>query len=831
MSGGFAGITPAPVPRAISGRRMGGAKNFRSKEMWGKAKLLVLQRVNEDAQMKGVKQLVDSAVRQNSLVAMEKAEERRRAQKRLQGKGVDEGTLTVDHIRLLYLISRYTEDRDSTKWIRSIPLAVLTYEGVVADIFDWDYAPTIMTVSGLRATVNLSQEGRSAVDELREQGMLHGLKLSSKNYQYTNAFQISQRGRKFLERRVSEQDMELVDDLIVSPHSDEDELVQVVWDASRRAWNLVAPGFSKVSTFTDVESVSYVSSPYIPPSALKGTQSCTDNSDRVGELQDAGSTIKDSSLDEAISLGDVHVLIGEWIPLGANAMMMLNDTLGASERVQGGFFSKDVDENPEETVWQGAADGLTAVNILDWDETGYVNYEAEVHFKGRSPGIVQVENFGVHVHESGAVCYGLRLEAVMDRIAKGISLDLLSRVLVETTSDTSRVADNLLTQHQRSMLELTFLNDAATRQKYVVVMCESISPKKRAMEYLDHGELENEMKQILGDTYAAHDLSDSEVLVVGQNGLLCAGAGALRHEKMLLIFLGLMSRNVFMRTLFKRTFILNDDMKRVRRLIETYEEDPQAIETVRALLGKIAEDISELSNIATYLLESLKTTVIDESTLDGGSQRVAHVLQLRALHDKMDRRTRDIAQLVSIAREDMTQLSSMAEDISADQQFRVQEEVQHNTKHLTEVSRASERTTSTLELMQVVLGGSLAFAMVDRVGGLYLGIAADIGWAVELFDPILQTPGAWLGVNMCWWLVLAALLLKLMKRLSLGGMGKCSLHPSLSPFPYRRALPHCAGSHADPILDRPLPIKRCSDLSCAHSCSLCVLFCVCYQVT
>ena len=768
----FAGITPAPVPRAVSGRRMGGAKNFKSKEMWGKAKLLVLQRVNEDAQMKGVKQLVDSAVRQNSLVAMEKAEERRRAQKRLQGKAVDEGTLGEDHIRLLYLISRYTEDRDSTKWIRSIPLAVLTYEGVVRDIFDWDYAPTIMTVSGLRATVNLSQEGRSAVDELREQGMLHGLKLSSKNYQYTNAFQISQRGKKFLERRVTEEDMAMVDELITSPNSgDEDELVQVVWDASKRGWNLVAAGFSKMSTFTEVESVSYVSSPYICPSVLKGTQSCTDNSDRVGELMDAGSTIKDSSLDEAISLGDVHVLIGEWIPLGANAMMMLNDTLGASERVQGGFFSKDVDENPEETVWQGAADGLTAVNILDWDETGYVNYEAEVHFKGRSAGIVQVENFGVHVHESGAVCYGLRLEAVMDRIAKGISLDLLSRVLVETTSDSSQVADNLLTQHQRSMLELTFLNDASTRQKYCVVMCESILPKKRAMEYLDHGELENEMKQILGDTHTAHDLSDSEVLIVGQNGLLCAGAGAMRHEKMLLVYLGLMSRNVFMRTLFKRTFILNDDMKRVRQLIETYEEDPQAIETVRALLGKIAEDISELSNIATYLLESLKTTAIDESALDGGSQRVAQVLQLKQLHDKMDRRTRDIAQLVAIAREDLTQLSSMAEDISADQQFRVAEEVQHNTKHLTEVSRASERTTSTLELMQVVLGGSLAFAMVDRLTGLYLGIAADIGWAVEMFDPVLQTPFAWLGVNMLWWVVLAVVLLKMMKRLAKGGMG------------------------------------------------------------
>ena len=174
---------------------------------------------------------------------------------------------------------------------------------------------------------------------------------------------------------------------------------------------------------------------------------------------------------------------------------------------------------------------------------------------------------------------------------------------METTADSSRVADNLLTQHQRSMLDLTFLNDAATRQKYVVLICESILPKKRAMEYLDHGEMENEMKQILGDTYEAHDLSDSEVLVLGQNGVLCAGAGATRHEKALHMYLGLMSRNVFMRTLFKRTFILNDDMKRVRQLIETYEEDPQAVETVRALLGKVAEDISELSNIAAVLLE------------------------------------------------------------------------------------------------------------------------------------------------------------------------------------------------------------------------------------
>ena len=183
---------------------------------------------------------------------------------------------------------------------------------------------------------------------------------------------------------------------------------------------------------------------------------------------------------------------------------------------------------------------------------------------------------------------------------------------------------------------------------------------------------------------------------------MCAGAGAMRHEQMLLVHSGLMSRNVFMRTLFRRTFILSDDMRRVRKLIESHDSDPQAVVVVRKLLGAVSQDISNLGNIACYLRESLETVQIDETTLAGGSKRVAQVLQLQQLHSKMARRTRDIEQLISISRHDLGQLTSMAEDISADERFRVMEEVQHNTGHLTEVSRASEQTNATLELMKIV---------------------------------------------------------------------------------------------------------------------------------
>ena len=112
-------------------------------------------------------------------------------------------------------------------------------------------------------------------------------------------------------------------------------------------------------------------------------------------------------------------MVCEWVPMGGNQIVALNDKLGSSERVQGGFFTAAIDEFPDATQYKGKNEGMTAVRLLDYDETSYVNYEAEVHFKGRAEDVVQVENFGVHVSESGFVAYGLRVDAVMDRIRTG----------------------------------------------------------------------------------------------------------------------------------------------------------------------------------------------------------------------------------------------------------------------------------------------------------------------------------------------------------------------------------------------------------------------------
>jgi hypothetical protein len=84
--------------------------------------------------------------------------------------------MTNVHCKLLVLISKYGQmpvaDEPET-WIRELPLLVLVYEGITAGVFEMDYSPQCMTMSHTGVTrrmfLNISQEAKSAIDELREQ--------------------------------------------------------------------------------------------------------------------------------------------------------------------------------------------------------------------------------------------------------------------------------------------------------------------------------------------------------------------------------------------------------------------------------------------------------------------------------------------------------------------------------------------------------------------------------------------------------------------------------------------------------------------------------------
>ena len=58
--------------------------------------------------------------------------------------------MTPNHSKILILISKYaTAGRADKKesWIRELPLTVMIYEGITADVIDCDYAPKSMIIS------------------------------------------------------------------------------------------------------------------------------------------------------------------------------------------------------------------------------------------------------------------------------------------------------------------------------------------------------------------------------------------------------------------------------------------------------------------------------------------------------------------------------------------------------------------------------------------------------------------------------------------------------------------------------------------------------------
>ena len=138
-----------------------------------------------------------------------------------------------------------------------------------------------------------------------------------------------------------------------------------------------------------------------------------------------------------MTLNNVSCMVAEYIPTGANEVVALNENLGSTERVQGGFFTALLDSDSAGTKFKGSP-GLTSVNILDYSLTSHVNFEADIHFP-EEEGIVQVETFrGINARRWDNVLRNADW-AVMDRIKDNISLDHLSRLLVDVHKTVPRL--------------------------------------------------------------------------------------------------------------------------------------------------------------------------------------------------------------------------------------------------------------------------------------------------------------------------------------------------------------------------------------------------------
>lgn len=639
-----------------------------------------------------------------------------------------------------------TDEKD--EWVRKPALIVLIYEGIIAGVLDYDYAPASALIGNRRIWMNVSQEGKSDIEFLREEELVNGLQMSTTSFQPVTCYQISDKGKELV-KRISRKEKEAVHEFVYARGTR--ELLTIYWDG-RYYYLISTNGYKRKSTITETEDVSYVSSAYIPQCLRYGGRPTLSNAHRAHE---SGVNVENNldELDEVITLNSVSVIVAEYIPFGANQIVQLNNNVGSTERCQGGFISPAMDANSAATQIEMSPE-LTSVDILDYTLTNHINFEAEINFANDGDDVVQVETFGVSLNAEGTCFYGLQVEAVLDRIKDNISLDHLSRLLVDIQQDSSTIVDAIISQYQRDLMNLVFLGDAENRNKVNLIIANEITPHLTAEEYMDKGEYENELKQVIGDTKAAYDISEHDTLIFGSYGLLLAGPNSRHHEPLLCAYLQFITIDIFLQNFFARIWILNDDMQTTNNIILNGEKDPRALERIHYRICKLAKDIIMLEEILGYMLEALEIIEIPPEPPEQAGRALYERLEIAGMRNQLIRRTIDLKKNISGSHKHLNVLKEMSTVVSESKLFYLHESVDLNTKKMCQLQELNEKTVTSLQILQIIFGGILAFNILDRLTGNNWSVA-NSDWFNSFYDTLIfNTPLLWFIVSIIFWIVL-----------------------------------------------------------------------------
>ncbi len=627
---------------------------------------------------------------------------------------------------------------------------MIIYEGIVAGIFDYDYAPTSSLVENRRVWCNISQEGQSDVEFLREEELISALMLSSRSYRQGVCYQISDKGKELI-NFLSRREKEVVDEFAHKEGTR--ELLKPLWDGHSSYWMQSPSGFKRKSTVTETEDVSYVSSAYIPQCLRYGGRPTMSNAHKAHSSGfGAADTIRDNDLDEVITLNSVSLIVAEFVPFGPNQIVQLNNTIGSNERVQGGYISSRVDERSSETTVEMSAE-LTSVDILDYTLTNHINFEAEIRFP-EDPGIVQVETFGISLNAEGTCFYGMQIEAVMDKIKDKISLDHLSRILVDVQQDSSKIVDSVISQRQRDLLDLIYAGDSDNRNKINLIIANEMNPHLTAEEYMDKGEFENELKQIIGDTKAAYDISDKDTLIFGAHGLLVCGPHARKHEPLLCAYMQFITLDIFLQNYFARMWILKEDMETTDEVIDSTSSNPNALSIARDRMLALSQEVISLEEILDYVLEALQIMEVPPEPQEQSGRSLYERLEIMSMRSQLIRRSDDMKKTVEGSKKFLAVLQKKISIISDGKLIQLNEKLEQSAKSLDTMNTTNQETAHSIQVFRIIFAGIISFDVLDRLTGEWTVL--DTTWMVGFVDTLIKSNTlVWFFISMIIWALTA----------------------------------------------------------------------------
>ena len=687
---------------------------------------------------------------------------------------------------LISLHARCAMNRwESEYWVRRNSLLALVYEAILAGVLDYNYAPEVQTIGKRRVWVNVSQDAQDDIDDLVGGKMLRELRMSTRAMQPVSALQVTKRGMRLVEaspailhRIVEDFAFTELDELLTARWAERPKRIEaggdaMPWDASEEEdleaseeeeeededssseedgdtpaevevpwWDKVEEELDeedfevvcivetqtlavcRLSGVTRIEDVSYVTSPHLPKMLIdnrRKLRDLTDNSSRAHESAKGLSQVKDT-FSEAVVLADVQLLVSEWLPFGPNMIASLNQRLGASDRIKGGMFTSEIDYEPGVMTLETKRK-MTKVSIIECNEIDHCNLEANISLPEKS-GVIQVESFGIHVSKIGGLLFGMRIEAIQERVKKGISLDYLSRLIVDAHGDSSTIADSLLSEAQREMIQAVYgVGDTESRTKFNCIFAADIKPAVMAQKYLDGEDKENELRQVIGQCEWAHNLSTEDVVIMGKHGIILAGPHVQQHESYVQLICSLLTMKVFLKAIFGKVLFISQEVLLLRDLVEKARKQADLLPAIRRSLGRYGHTVALLQNCCNYMVEALLTiknkplphALRDPWDITG--RELLKCLPHIEWREKLELQLQDINESLSVCCADLAQCTMMTDTIDA---LRVHKQLNRiNTLIHTcaDGSKDDYKDSASILMMVLMVGSTFAWRAMDRITG------------------------------------------------------------------------------------------------------------------
>ena len=654
---------------------------------------------------------------------------------------------SISHARILYIVSVYAlespfaNEDEREPWLKELHLMVLIYEAIEASLLPFNTVPQWMMAMdsagrSQKIWLKIAQEGVNFLNDLCKKGYVHMLRVMTEDGWTQNAYRCSKQGEEFL-NTVPDKLKSQCDGVVTDRIDGQSKEVIIGTDPDHHGPQIFLrsqSGLKYQSTITDLGKVPYVVSPYLPDCVRHDKALLLkDNSNFSYQCMLWESQVPDDR-DEACVLANVSVLLTEWVLTGPNSIGLMVDALEGSVFSERGrkpvvFSTSSADGKLSMTLRKKltADDEIkTRSTLLDFQPGLDVNFEAEI-LQSQDLPVKKIQEFGVHINQSGVVQCGAQLEALQDREWDDVAPNLLATVIMDLHFDSSQIVNPMMSKLQIDVLSCLYDGNHMSRTKSLCILAERIEPKLTAAEYMDGGRYQKEFVQLVGEVHTCRDMTDDDVIFIGKEGVLLAGPKSRELEGLIVKYIALMVLDHAIQKLFARIRSLNNKLNRCHQVILERREQVANRLNPRDIINEAGQELRLLWMLMENMRSSIKGAEIVDRPTEHIQQRLWEMLEFAMYKNEIMSRSHDLERLLTCTQNEVRTLTNIA-----DIEDRVDlEEVFYNVDKdaeklaapvnatLTHTGEVHMRSEVPLRVITICFGGFLTRDILHR---LHIGI-------------------------------------------------------------------------------------------------------------